>query len=70
MARMNFDHATQLTHKGRVFNFRPDPVPPFRMAFWLVECEGRMFRSPERVTGDEPPEFFIALADAALAEWG
>lgn len=67
---MSLEPIVQLTHKGRLFIFTADPVPPFRMAFWLVQSEGRQFRSPLQVTGTEQPEFFRALADAALKDWG
>jgi hypothetical protein len=67
---MGDEHLPELNHRERVFQFRPDPVPPFRMAFWLVESEEHAFPSPERVTGNESEEFFRALADAALTEWG
>ena len=52
----------RFTH-DRVYTFRIDPDPP--LAFWRVESEGRVYKSPLRVIGDETPAFFRSLASAA-----
>lgn len=57
-----------LDHHGQRFTFRVDHDPP--LAFWTVESAGRIYRSPLSVSGDELPDFFRALADAAAREWG
>jgi hypothetical protein len=54
----------QLDYEGREFTFRVRPDLPH--AFWQVECDGLVYESPVRVTGSEGPEFFRALAKAAL----
>jgi hypothetical protein len=54
----------RLDYEGREFTFRVLPDPPH--ALWQVECDGLAYKSPVRVTGTEGPEFFRALAKAAL----
>lgn len=66
---MALNPVIQLTHNGQLFTFRWDPEGPFSLAFWLVESEGRVYRSPTRVTGREQADLFRALANDALNEW-
>jgi hypothetical protein len=60
------DRIVQLSHAARLHTFRIDPDPP--LAFWRVESEGRVYRSPLRVLGDEQPAFFRELAQVADRE--
>jgi hypothetical protein len=64
---MELEPVVVLDHKGRRFTFRIDRDPP--LAFWRVESEGRIYRAPARVLGDEQRGFFAAVADVALREW-
>jgi hypothetical protein len=54
----------KLDHKGHRFPFTGDRRDAF--TFWRVESEGRVYPSPMEVSGEETPDFFRALADAAL----
>lgn len=54
----------QLEHEGRRYTFRVDHDPP--LAFWRVECEGRVYLTPMRVMGGEEPEFFRGIVEAAM----
>jgi hypothetical protein len=57
-------HIVRLIESGRVYTFRVDRDPP--LSFWRVEMDGREpFLSPLRVTGNEQPAFFRALARTA-----
>ena len=58
--------AVQLDLDGRQFTFRVDDDPP--LSFWRIESEGKVFRSPMTVSGNEEPEFFRALARTAIEQ--
>jgi hypothetical protein len=73
---MPFERLVVLIHAGRRFTFRvghergaPSDCPP-RLSVWLVETEGHVYPSRLHVTGDEQPEFFRGLADAAIKRHG
>jgi hypothetical protein len=61
---MDVETVVQLTHRGRRFTFRVEHDPP--LASWNVECQGRVFASRLRVRGADEPQFFVALAEAAI----
>ena len=51
LQRPILEPVVQLIHKGQEFSFLVDLMPPLR--FWGVESEGRVYRTPIRVKGDE-----------------
>jgi hypothetical protein len=63
---MTIERIVQLKHQGQRFTFTADCEPPLR--FWRIESAGRIYRSPMEVSGEETPDFFRALADAALRD--
>ena len=48
---------------GRRFTFRVERGPA--LSFWIVECEGKVWRSPVAFTGQEKPGFFQSMARSA-----
>ena len=58
------ERALPLDLDGRQCVFRVDDDPP--LSFWRIESEGRVFRSPIAVSGNEVLGFFRALARMAV----
>lgn len=77
---MDLERVVQITHAGRVCTFRVQRGASFARLkdggralhpfFWRIEVDGRTYRSPIRVTGDETPDFFRGMAEGAARELG
>jgi hypothetical protein len=64
--RHELEPVVQLDYDGRRFTFRVESKPPF--SYWRIEWNGRVYRSPAHVEGDEQPEFFRNLVRVAIAQ--
>jgi hypothetical protein len=62
------ESSIRLYYEGRAFTVRMEGRPG--LGFWNVESDRRTYRSPLRIKGNEPPDFFENLVQMAVEKYG
>jgi hypothetical protein len=60
---MALETVVQVTLASRVYTFRVERY--LSVDFWRIESQGREWHTPIKVTGNETPDFFQEMAEAA-----